>query len=75
MKDYIDHEQVSNFGGEGDLFGVKQSGDMTFKIANLKRDYSILLKAKEDVLEFLQSDKYKSSLSFLEIISKIDFTN
>ena len=68
-------EKDFEFRGEGDLFGVKQSGDMTFKIANLKRDYSILLKAKEDVLEFLQSEKYKSSLSFLEIISKIDFTN
>ena len=68
-------EKDFEFRGEGDLFGVKQSGDMTFKIANLKRDYSILLKAKTDVLEFLQSEKYKSSLSFLEIISKIDFTN
>ena len=27
--------------GEGDLFGVKQSGDMTFKIANIKEDMKI----------------------------------
>ena len=25
--------------GHGDLFGIKQSGDMNFKIANLKNDY------------------------------------
>ena len=39
--------------GHGDLFGTKQSGDMTFKIADLKRDYKILLQAREDSLEYL----------------------
>ncbi len=34
--------------GSGDLFGTKQHGDMKFKIANLTKDYDILLKAKED---------------------------
>jgi ATP-dependent DNA helicase RecG len=34
--------------GSGDLFGTKQSGDMNFKIANLTRDFNILLRAKED---------------------------
>ena len=34
--------------GSGDLFGTKQSGDMKFKIANLTKDFDILLKAKED---------------------------
>ena len=32
--------------GHGDLFGTKQSGDMSFKIANIKNDYSILLRAR-----------------------------
>ena len=41
--------------GHGDLFGTKQSGDMTFKIADLKRDYKILLQAKEDSLNYLKS--------------------
>lgn len=40
--------------GSGDLFGVKQSGDMYFKIANLKSDYKILVQAKKDSLEFLK---------------------
>ena len=39
--------------GHGDLFGTKQSGDMTFKIADLKADYKILLQAREDSLEYL----------------------
>ena len=45
--------------GSGDLFGTKQSGDMNFKIANLTRDFDILLKAKEDSDNILKDiDKY-----------------
>ena len=49
--------------GAGDLFGVKQSGDMVFKIANLNKDYKILKKCSEDSLNFLSKhineiDKY-----------------
>jgi ATP-dependent DNA helicase RecG len=39
--------------GQGDLFGVKQSGDMTFKIADLKKDFKILMQAKEDASIFI----------------------
>ena len=39
--------------GTGDLFGVKQSGDMNFKIANLKNDYKILLQCQKDSENFL----------------------
>lgn len=39
--------------GSGDLFGQKQSGDMNFCIADIKKDFSILLRAKEDSAEFL----------------------
>lgn len=41
--------------GSGDLFGVKQSGDMNFQIANIKNDYNILLKAKDDSDVYLKS--------------------
>ena len=34
--------------GQGDLFGNRQSGDMTFNIASIKNDYKILLQAKKD---------------------------
>lgn len=39
--------------GHGDLFGTKQSGDMSFKIADIKSDYKILLQAKKDSKEYL----------------------
>lgn len=38
--------------GSGDLFGVRQSGDMSFKIADLKNDFNIVIKAKEDSERF-----------------------
>lgn len=46
--------------GSGDLFGVRQSGDMSFKIASIKNDYDILLKAKDD------SDKYLKNLDLYD---------
>lgn len=52
--------------GSGDLFGVNQSGDMVFKIANVKRDFNILLKAKEDSLEYLSSND-----SYIEQLNKV----
>ena len=53
--------------GHGDLFGTKQSGDMTFKIANIKDDYKILLQAKKDSLEFIENDS-KDSEQIKEMI-------
>ena len=44
--------------GSGDLFGTKQSGDMTFKMANLKSDYRILLQTKKDSEEYLENKEY-----------------
>jgi len=46
--------------GSGDMFGVRQSGDMQFKLADLKQDYKMLVAAKEDSLEFLnnKNDRY-----------------
>ena len=40
--------------GSGDLFGTKQSGDMSFKIANLKQDFKLLLQTKADSLSYLK---------------------
>ena len=48
--------------GHGDLFGTKQSGDMEFKIASLKDDYDILIKAKEDSEEYLLDEECKDEL-------------
>ena len=51
--------------GSGDLFGFRQSGDMVFKLANIKNDYKILLRAKEDSEIFLKNNKDKI-IDFLE---------
>ena len=48
--------------GSGDLFGIRQSGDMNFKLANIKRDFKLLLKTKEDSLEYLNSNEYNSDI-------------
>lgn len=59
--------------GQGDLFGVKQSGDMSFKIANLKRDFNILSQANIDAKEFLDNKSYLNYEYYTNIIKEIDF--
>ena len=57
--------------GHGDLFGTKQSGDMTFKIANIKDDYKILLQAKKDSLLFIESNDSNDILLKEKILSEV----
>lgn len=64
---FVISEEDFKLRGHGDLFGTKQSGDMTFKIASIKNDYKILLQAKKDSKEYLlskdtDSDELKKSL-------------
>lgn len=40
--------------GEGDLFGYRQSGEVGLILANVKRDYELLLRVKKDVDEFMK---------------------
>ncbi len=61
--------------GQGDLFGSKQSGDMVFKIANLKEDYQILLQAQKDSLEFIESNNYLDNDYYKKIVENISFIN
>ena len=42
--------------GSGDLFGTRQSGDMTFKIANLREDFKILEYANMDAKDFWKNN-------------------
>ena len=39
--------------GEGDLFGIRQSGDTGLILANVNKDFQMLLKARDDALEFI----------------------
>ena len=61
--------------GQGDLFGIKQSGDIPFKIANLKEDYQILLQAKVDSLEYIESGLYNENSYYKNLIEEISFIN
>lgn len=60
--------------GEGDLFGVKQSGDMSFKVANLRTDMKILLQAKDDSKEFLLENRdngFENYKEYAKIINEM----
>ena len=60
---------------EGDLFGIKQSGEMAFKIADLKRDYKILMQTKEDSHVFLNENlknNFKNYPEYYKIIKEIN---
>ena len=56
--------------GEGDLFGVKQSGDAVLRLANIRKDFNLLLRVKEDVDDFI--DNYRDSLEWDNLISYCD---
>ena len=68
-------EKDFEFRGEGDLFGEKQSGDMTFKIADIRRNYDVLLKALSDVKEWINMDEYLNMTSYVKIIEELKFNN
>ena len=42
--------------GSGDLFGIRQHGDMIFKIADIRTDMKILLQCKKDSEEFITNN-------------------
>ena len=56
--------------GEGDLFGIKQSGDAVLRLANIRKDYNLLLRVKEDVDYFI-----KNSIGSLEWNNLVDYCN
>jgi len=55
--------------GSGDLFGVRQSGDMNFRLADFKTDFNILLKAKEDSNELLESGNINNYSNLLTLLN------
>ena len=76
MKNIDDGFQISEedfkLRGHGDLFGTKQSGDMEFKIANLREDYKILLQAKKDSDDYLKNKDTDNDVLKKELISSIN---
>ena len=64
--------------GEGDLFGVRQSGDTGLIMANINRDFKMLLRAKDDAEEFIDTlftentDKYNDIKSALKQVENVE---
>ena len=67
---FLISEEDFKLRGGGDLFGVRQSGDVSFKIADIKKDYKILVTAKEDSMEFLRDKKLDGYKYIKEELSK-----
>ena len=60
--------------GSGDLFGIKQSGDMNFKLADIKNDFDLLLKAKDDSNDFINNHFNEYDYIKNDVISSINLT-
>ena len=69
---FVISEEDFKLRGSGDLFGTKQSGDMTFKIANLRNDYKILVQAKNDSQEYLENKDYDKEELKKRLIDSIE---
>src|SRR5574344_138493 len=59
--------------GEGDLFGIKQSGDMAFKIGNITSDSKIMLQCQKDALDYLNN--FDNNIFYQKIMSSLDINN
>ena len=55
--------------GEGDIFGERQSGDMHFKMADIRRDNKIWLQAFNDSKKYLEN--FDNNLLYKGIISSL----
>ncbi len=69
---FVISEEDFKLRGSGDLFGTRQSGDMNFKIANLKSDYKILLQAKKDSMEYLKEKSNENDTIKQKLIESIE---
>lgn len=60
--------------GQGDLFGIRQSGDALFKLANIKQDYQMIVKVQQDLFDFLnqKKDEYLELKKYLEEMDLLD---
>ena len=69
-------EQDFKLRGGGDLFGTRQSGDMVFKVGDIRRDYKILVQCKNDSKEFLLNNidnNFKDYPEYKEVIKELEF--
>ena len=64
--------------GEGDLFGVRQSGELGLVLADLKKDYKMLLKARDDAeyyIDLILNNVNHEYDSLYNLLTNYDFLN
>ena len=69
-------EQDFKLRGGGDLFGTRQSGDMVFKVGDIRRDYKILVQCKNDSKVFLEDNidnNFKDYPEYKNIVKELEF--
>ena len=77
---YIANEDLK-LRGAGDMLGIRQSGDMSFKIADIYADSDLLVAARDAALLFLERDRDLDSedgvhiAAHLNEVRKHQFTN
>lgn len=62
--------------GEGDLFGTRQSGDMVFKLGDIRRDFKILTQCKTDASKFIGDNidnNFNDYPQFRNVIKELEF--
>lgn len=62
--------------GEGDLFGTRQSGDMVFKMGDIRRDFKILVQCKNDASKFIMDnvgDGFDRYRQFRRVVKELEF--
>ena len=57
--------------GPGDLFGTRQHGIPPLFVANLQRDYELLVTTRNDARQILESDPGLDSKEFSEIKNRV----
>jgi len=57
--------------GEGELFGIRQSGMNNFLLSDIRKDYKLLVKTKEDAKYFIENNEIKNHPNIIKLLSEI----
>ena len=56
--------------GEGDLFGTRQSGEIGLVLANINRDYQLMLRVRDDVKEYIDKNRNVTEDILFTVVDK-----